>query len=331
MRPPPGFASLLASKFHRWHKSASSTTFVGYLKTELEGADRTWLKKGNLRESFFEAGIDPDVHLHSRLNRDDVKLHLRQIITEIADIVGAEELHDSGMHCPDRIPLPPSLRCGGTYPLSKQYGEKPVITKQALQRKLVAATGKAWAKVLDQTGFSRSNRRIASRTFRQTVQLFVDLQRRLGRPPTRASLRQEERVIFKSAWNLASRMNAAGVPTSLRQELQKDPIFALWAVASAFVDRSFSEGSRSSQPCFPLPSRRCTIARLRILRTRADPPRGVAEVSSRRARPRADIWPAAPLAPYGAMFADGHQKGRVGGPERRDSVVHAFLSGMMLV
>ena len=148
MKPPSGFASLLASKFHRWHRSKSPERFVRYLKAELSAADRAWLQKGNLRESFVEAGINPDVHLRSRLSRDDVKVSLRQIIAELADIVGAEELHDNAMHSPEIIPLPPRLRCSGTFPLSMHYDEEPVITKKALQAKLVRVTGKAWAEIL---------------------------------------------------------------------------------------------------------------------------------------------------------------------------------------
>jgi hypothetical protein len=236
MRQPSRFASLLASKFHRWHKAGSPGTFVRYLKTELSGANLTWLQKGCLRESFFEAGINPDVHLHSRLSKDYVKVHLRQIIAELADIVGAEGLHDNGMHSPEIVPLPARLRCSGTFPLSMQYGEDPVITKWALQRKLVAATGKAWAEILNQTGFSRCNKRISSRSFRQTVQLFVDLHGRSGRRWTKQTLRQERHRAFRAAWNLTARMDIAEVPTTLRRELRKDPILTLWSVASAFID-----------------------------------------------------------------------------------------------
>src|SRR5438046_8369986 len=105
MRSPAGFVSLLASKFHRWHRSGSPRTFVRYLKTELSGADRTWLQKGNLRGRFVEAGINPDVHVRSRHSKDDVKVHLRQIIAELADIVGVEGLHDNGMNSAEIILL----------------------------------------------------------------------------------------------------------------------------------------------------------------------------------------------------------------------------------
>jgi hypothetical protein len=236
MKQPSRFASLLASNFHRWHRSGSPETFVRYLRTELSGADLAWLQKARLRESFVEAGIDPDVHLRSRLNRDDVKVHLKQIIAELADMVGTEGLHDCGMHSPEIVPLPPSLRCSGTFPLSMGYGEEPFITKQALQRKLVLATGKAWAEILDQTGFSGSNRRISSRSFRQTVQVFVDLHRRSKRRWTKQTLRKEQHVAFRAAWNLTHRMDSAGVPTALRRDLRRDPIFTLWSVASAFID-----------------------------------------------------------------------------------------------
>jgi hypothetical protein len=236
MSRPPQFASLLASKFHGWHKSGSPGTFVRYLKSELSGADLEWLRKGNLRESFSEAGINPDVHLRSRLIKDDVKAHLRRIITELAEIVGVEALHDNGMHSREIIPVPPRLRCSGTFRLSMQYDEEPVITKQALQRKLVAATGKAWADILDQTGFARSNRRISSRSFRQTVQLFVDLPGRSEGRWTKQTLREEQHIAFRAAWNLTSRMATAGVPMALRRDLRRDPIFTLWSVASAFID-----------------------------------------------------------------------------------------------
>jgi hypothetical protein len=236
MAPSSGFASQLASKFHKWHRTGSRGTFVHYLAAELSGADRMRLQKGRLRESFIEAGIDPDVHLRSRLDKGRVKARLRQIISETADIVGAEGLHDNGMHSTDRIPLPLSLRCPGTFPLSSQYGEEPVITKQALQRKLVAATGKAWAEILDQTGFSSSNRRIASRSFSQTVQLFADLPRRPKRRWTKASLREKQPVVYKAAWNLKHRMDSAGVPAALRRAMREDPIFTLSSVAAVFVE-----------------------------------------------------------------------------------------------
>jgi hypothetical protein len=235
MRSPSRLPSLLASKFHQWHKSGSPRTFVRYLKSELSGCDLSWLQKGNLRESLAEVGIDPDVHLRSRLSADYVKVHLRQIVTELADIVGEEGLHDNGMNSPEKIPLPLQLRCPGTFPLSMQYREEPVITRQALQRKLVKTTGKAWAAILDQTGFSRVNRRIASRSFSQTVQMFVALQRGSRSRWTKASLRQKHPFAFKAAWNLTNRMDAAGVPTALRKELRKDPLFTLWSVASAFL------------------------------------------------------------------------------------------------
>jgi hypothetical protein len=236
MKSPSRIATLLALEFHRWHVSRSSRGFVNYLKTRLSGADRTWLQKGNLRKHFVEAGINPDVHLRSRLSREYVKNHLRHIVTELADIVGVEGLHDNGMNSTEKIPLPPCLRCSGQFPLSLQYGEEPVITKQALQRKLVVATGKAWARILDQTGFSRSNRRVSSRNFTQTVQLFADLRGGLKRRWTRQSLRQKQPAVFKAAWNLARRMENAGVPIRLRRELRKDPIFTLWSVASAYID-----------------------------------------------------------------------------------------------
>ena len=164
MRPPPKFTSELTRWFHRWHQSGLRQPFVRYLKTRLSGPDLAWLQRGNLRTTFVDAGINPDVHLQSRLKKADVKDNLAHIITDLASIVGADGLHDSAMHSRQKIPLPAALRCSGAFPLSERYGEEPVITKQALQRKLVAATGKPWGAILSGTGFSNSNRRIASRT-----------------------------------------------------------------------------------------------------------------------------------------------------------------------
>jgi hypothetical protein len=78
--------------------------------------------------------------------------------------------------------------------------------------------------------------RVASRSFRQTVQMFVALQRRSGSRWTKASLREKQHSAFRAAWNLTNRMDAAGVPTALRKELRQDPIFTLWSVASAFLN-----------------------------------------------------------------------------------------------
>jgi hypothetical protein len=160
-------------------------------------------------------------------------VNLAHIITELASIVGADGLHDSAMHSRQKIPLPASLRCSGSFPLSEQYGEEPVITKQALQRKLVAATGKPWGAILKETGFSKSNRRIASRSFEQTVRLFAGLQRRSSPRWTKEALRRKHHVVFRAAWNLAGRMKAAGVPSALRSHLRRDPVFTLWSVSSA--------------------------------------------------------------------------------------------------
>jgi hypothetical protein len=236
MRPPSSIATQIALEFHRWHASRSSRGFVKYLKSRLSGAELTWLYKGNLRECFVDAGINPDVHLLSRMNRDYVRSHLGVIIAELADIVGVEGLNDDGMNSPEKISLPPCLRCSGEFPLSVRYHEEPVITKQALQRKLVAATGKSWAQILDQAGFSRSNRRMSSRTFAQTVLLFVEVQTGFKRQWTKQALRQRYPAVFKAAWNLARRMESAGAPVMLRRRLREDPVSTLWSVASAFAD-----------------------------------------------------------------------------------------------
>jgi hypothetical protein len=187
-----------------------------------------------LRTTFVDTGINPDVHLRSRLRKADVKDNLAHIIVELASIVGTDGLHDSAMHSRQTIPLPASLRCSGSFPLSERYGEEPVITRQALQRKLVAAVGKPWGAILEETGFARSNRRIASRSFEQTVRLFAELQRRSSSRWTKAELRRKHNAVFRAAWNLAHRMNAAGVPSALRPHLRKDPVFTLWSVSSAF-------------------------------------------------------------------------------------------------
>ena len=232
MRPPPEITSELTPWFHRWHQSGMGRPFVRYLKTRLSGPNWVWLQKGNLRATFVDAGINPDVHIRSRLKRDYVKDTLADIIAELADIVGPDGIHDNAMHSRQRIPLPASLRCSGSFPLSERYGEEPVITRQALQRKLVAAVGKSWGAILDETGFSSSNRRIASRSFEQTVRLFADLQERSLRS-TKAELRLENPAVFRAAWNLAHRMKAAGVPAALRPHLRRDPVFTLWSVSSA--------------------------------------------------------------------------------------------------
>lgn len=232
MRPPPEFTSELTHWFHSWHQSGLRQPFVRYLKTRLSGPNWAWLQRGNLRTTFVDAGINPDVHIRSRLNRDYVKDNLAHIITELASIVGADGLHDSAMNSRERIPLPASLRCSGEFPLSEGYGEEPVITKQALQRKLVTANCKSWAAILDETGFSSCNRRIASRTFEQTVRLFADLQKRSTRW-TKTGLRGEHHAAFRAAWNLVHRMKVAGVPSALRPHLRRDPVFTLWSVSSA--------------------------------------------------------------------------------------------------
>lgn len=233
MRPPPEFTSELTHWFHRWHQSGLRQKFVPYLKTRLSGPNLAWLQRGNLRSAFVDAGINPDVHVRSRLKKADVKDNLAHIITELASIVGADGLHDSAMNSRERIPLPASLRCFGSFPLSEQYGEEPVITKQALQRKLVAATGKPWAAILSETGFSNSNRRIASRSFEQTVRLFAGLQRRSSTRWTKEALRHQHHAVFRAAWNLTHRMKTAGVPSALRPHLRRDPVFTLWSVSSA--------------------------------------------------------------------------------------------------
>jgi hypothetical protein len=234
-QPPSGFIYLLASKFHEWHESDSVKRFVDYLKTELSGTDKIRVEKLNIRKSFIEAGIDPDVHLRSRIDRKYVRANLPQIILEVSAIVGRDQLHDNAMHSGAYIPLPGCLRCSGTFPLSMEYGEEPRITRQALQRKLVAATGTAWADILAQTGFSRSNRRIASRNFSQTIQMFVSLDQRSKRPWTKNSLRKDQPRVFRAAWNLRGRMETAGVPVIVRQELRKDPILTLWSIARTLV------------------------------------------------------------------------------------------------
>jgi hypothetical protein len=232
MRPPPEFTSELTHWFHRWHQSGLRQPFVRYLKTRLSGPDLAWLQRGNMRTSFVDAGINPDVHVRSRLKKADVKDNLAHIIAELASIVGADGLHDSAMNSRERIPLPASLRCPGAFPLSERYGEEPAITKQALQRKLVVATDKPWAAILTETGFSSSNLRIASRNFEQTVRLFADLQRRSSPQWTKAVLRREHNAVFRAAWNLAHRMKTAGVPSALRPHLRRDPVFTLWSVSS---------------------------------------------------------------------------------------------------
>ena len=233
MRPPPEFTSELTHWFHRWHQSGLRQKFIPYLKTRLSEPNSAWLKKGNLRAAFVDAGINPDVHVQSRLKKADVKDNLAHIIADLASIVGSDGIHDNGMNSRQKIPLPDSLRCSGSFPLSEQYCEEPFITKQALQRKLVLATGKAWGPILSETGFSNSNRRIASRSFEQTVGLFADLQRRSSTQWTKAALRQEHNAVFRAAWNLAHRMKAAGVPSALRPHLRRDPVFTLWSVSSA--------------------------------------------------------------------------------------------------
>ena len=234
-RPSSGFICLLGSKFREWHESDSAKRFVDYLKTELSGIDEGRVKKQNIRKSFIEAGINPDVHLRSRIDRKYVRAHLPQIILELSAIVGRDQLHDNAMHSSDYISLPGCLRCSGTFPLSMEYGEEPRITRQALQRKLVYATGTAWAVILAQTGFSESNRRIASRNFSQTVQMFVSIERRFKRQWKKSSLRRDQPRVFKAAWNLRDRMDSAGVPVLVRQKLRKDPILTLWLIARALV------------------------------------------------------------------------------------------------
>lgn len=233
MRPPPEFTPELTHWFHRWHQSWLRQPFVRYLKTRLSRPNWAWLQRGNLRTAFVDAGINPDVHLRSRLRKAGVKDNLAHIIAELASIVGTDGLHDTAMHSREPIPLPASLRCSGEFPLSEQYGEEPVITRQALQRKVVAAAGKSWGAILTETGFSSCNRRIASRSFDETVRLFADLQRRSPRRWTKAALRSKHNAIFRAAWNLVARMKAAGVPSALRQHLRKDPVVTLWSVSSA--------------------------------------------------------------------------------------------------
>jgi hypothetical protein len=234
-RPRSAFICLLASKFHEWHESDSAKKFVDYLKTELSGSDKRRVERENIRKSFIEAGINPDVHLRSRIDRKYVRRHLPQIILELSAIVGRDQLHDNAMHSSEYIPLLASLRCSGTFPLSMEYDEEPRITRQALQRKLVAVTGTAWASILKRTGFSQSTRRIASRNFSQTVQMFVSLDRRSKREWTKTTLRQNQPRVFSAAWNLRGRMDSAGVPVIVRQELCKDPILTLWSIAKTVV------------------------------------------------------------------------------------------------
>lgn len=233
MKPPPEFTSELTRWFHRWHQSGTRQPFVQYLKTRLSGANWAWLQRGNLRTTFVDAGINPDVHLQSRLRKDDVKANLADIIAEIAGIVGTDGLHDNAMNSRQPIPWPPFLRCAGPFPLSEEYGEEPVITRQALQRKLVAAIGKSWGTILAETGFSNCNRRIASRSFEDTVRLFADFQRRSSPQWTKEALRHEHHLLFRAAWNLTRRMTIAGVPPALRPYLRRDPVFTLWSVSSA--------------------------------------------------------------------------------------------------
>jgi hypothetical protein len=233
VRPPPEFTSELTRWFHRWHQSGPRQPFVQYLKTRLSGSNCVWLQRGNLRTTFVDAGINPDVHLRSRLSKEDVKTNLADIIAELANIIGTDGLHDSAMHSRQRIPVPASLCCSGSFPLSERYGEEPGITRQALQRKLVAAVGKSWGVILNETGFSGSNRRVASRSFEQTLRLFADLPRRSSPRWTKAALRREHHLLFRAAWNLTLRMKTAGVPSALRQYLRMAPVFTLWSVASA--------------------------------------------------------------------------------------------------
>jgi hypothetical protein len=97
----------------------------------------------------------------------------------------------------------------------------------------VAAVGKPWGEILNETGFSSSNRRIASRSFEQTLRLFADLPRRSSRRWTKATFREKHNLVFRAAWNLAHRMKAAGVPPALRPYLRRDPVFTLWSVSLA--------------------------------------------------------------------------------------------------
>jgi hypothetical protein len=120
------------------------------------------------------------------------------------------------------------LSDGGAHELSEKFGEKARITKQALQKKLVVCSGKSWATILSETGFSDCNKKVASRSFEETVELFSEFIRSNNDIWTKQSLRQNKKEVSRAVYNLTNRMENAGVPLEIRKDLQSDPVFVVW-------------------------------------------------------------------------------------------------------